>query len=230
VETRSEHDLFQEHGVWDAIEAALRRRVPLPSGGHLVIQSTEALVTVDVNSGKDRRGRSVEELALAVNLEAAREIALQLRLRELGGIIVIDFIDLEREENRRTLLRALEEALRDDPQKPRIIDLSPVGVVQLTRKRTRRSLLRRLSRPCPMCHSLGYVPAVHRTAVKLRRDLQHTIGRKPHTAYRLEVSGELAEFLEEQQPLGDLPVRLEVKVNPDLPPHLYEVRAIVGRG
>ena len=149
--------LFETYGLEQEVEGALCPRVWLDSGGTIVIEPTEALVSIDVNSGKSVRGVSPEDIALETNLEAAREIARQIRLRDLGGIVVIDFIDLALEDHRRQLLEAMEDALRADPARTQIVGLSEIGLLQLTRERTRSNPALALTRPCPSCAGQGRV-------------------------------------------------------------------------
>ncbi len=147
--------LFESLGLDQDIEKALRPRVWLRSGGYIVIQQTEALVSIDVNTGKYVGTRNAEDTVLRTNLEAAGEIARQLRLRDLGGIIVVDFIDMEDPASRRQVLDAFEEALRKDRARTKIVGLSELGLVQLTRKRTRPGVETLVTRPCPVCAGQG---------------------------------------------------------------------------
>ncbi|MGH9379668.1 MAG: Rne/Rng family ribonuclease [Thermoanaerobaculia bacterium] len=165
--------LFDELDVERVFSVVVRQRVPLPAGGHLVIQPTEALVAIDVNSGTNVGRADLEATALATNLEAAREIPRQLRLRDLGGIIVVDFIDMERDEARREVLAALVDGLRADPQRSRVLDFSDFGLVQITRRRARVDVARLLTDPCGTCRGRGRVSAALGTLVRLRRDLLH---------------------------------------------------------
>ncbi len=148
--------IFDVYGVEEEIEQALQRRISLKSGGHLVIDQTEALIAVDVNSGSFVGSRNMEETGFKTNLEAVHEIVHQLRLRNLGGIIVVDFIDMEEEENKQKLMEVLKEALTRDKAKTHIIQLSELGLVEMTRKRTRDSLGRILLNECKHCASVGY--------------------------------------------------------------------------
>lgn len=153
----SPRSLFELHGLDQEIEKALRPKVWLRSGGYLVIQQTEALVSIDVNTGKYVGARRAEETVLRTNLEAAEAIARQLRLRDLGGIIVVDFIDMESAENREQVLAALGEALRKDRARSKVLGLSELGLVQMTRKRTRPGVGVALTNPCPLCAGHGRV-------------------------------------------------------------------------
>jgi len=152
-----ERPIFDVYGVEEEINRALKRRVELKSGGHLVIDQTEALIAIDVNSGSFTASRTMEETSFKTNLEAVNEIVHQLRLRNLGGIIVVDFIDMQEDENKRRLLEVLEEALSRDHAKTHIVHLSELGLVEMTRKRTRESLGRTLLSVCPHCNATGHV-------------------------------------------------------------------------
>ena len=149
--------MFETYGLEQELERALRPRVWLDSGGYIVIEPTEALVSVDVNTGKSVRGGSPADTALKTNLEAAREIARQIRLRDLGGIVAIDFIDMAVADHRQQLLDAMERALREDPARTKIVGLSEIGLLQLTRERTRSNPAVALTRPCPSCAGQGRV-------------------------------------------------------------------------
>lgn len=148
---------FDAFGIELDISRALGRKVWLKSGGYIVIDQTEALITVDVNTGKYVGKETLEETILKTNLEAVKEIAYQIRLRNLGGIIIIDYIDMEKEENRQKLLAAFREAMSRDRAKSTILEVSELGLVQMTRKRVRESLERVLCEPCPYCESKGVV-------------------------------------------------------------------------
>lgn len=152
-----ERPIFDVYGVEEEINRALKRRVELKSGGHIVIDQTEALIAIDVNSGSFTSSRTMEETSFKTNLEAVHEIVHQLRLRNLGGIIVVDFIDMQEEENKRRLLEVLEEALTRDHAKTHVVHLSELGLVEMTRKRTRESLERTLMQECPHCDATGHI-------------------------------------------------------------------------
>jgi ribonuclease G len=149
--------IFDLNGVEEEITRALDRKVPLKSGGHLVFDQTESMTTIDVNTGAYVGHRNLEETIFRTNLEAAVTIARQLRLRNLGGIIIIDFIDMRDEPHRRAVLAALERALSGDRAQTHIVSLSPLGLVEMTRKRTRESLEHLLCEPCPSCEGRGFV-------------------------------------------------------------------------
>ena len=149
--------IFDLNGVEEEITRALDRKVPLKSGGHLIFDQTESMTTIDVNTGAYVGHRNLEETIFRTNLEAAVTIARQLRLRNLGGIIIIDFIDMRDEPHRRAVLAALERALSGDRAQTHIVSLSPLGLVEMTRKRTRESLEHLLCEPCPSCEGRGFV-------------------------------------------------------------------------
>ena len=150
-------DLFVRYGVDDEIRKTLRPKVWLKSGGYLVIQQTEALIVIDVNTGKYVGQRSLEETVVHTNLEAAAEIARQLRLRNLGGIIIIDFIDMTAKEDQQQLLEVLETACARDKTKSQILGLTQLGLVEMTRKKVGQTLAVRYTLPCPTCDGSGRV-------------------------------------------------------------------------
>jgi ribonuclease G len=154
---QGEVSLFASHGIQKEIERIYEPRATLKSGGHIVIEQTEALVAIDVNTGKFTGTRNLEETAYKTNCEAAREIAKQIRLRDLGGIIIIDFIDMETAEHRRNVLKILEDALRKDRAKTSFLNLSQLGLVEMTRQRMRKSLESASSTQCPYCKGKGIV-------------------------------------------------------------------------
>jgi ribonuclease G len=163
--------IFDLHGIEEEISRALDRKVPLKSGGHLVIDQTESMTTIDVNTGAYVGTRNLEETIFRTNLEAAVAIARQLRLRNLGGIIIIDFIDMKDESHRRQVLTALERALAGDRAQTHIVSLSPLGLVEMTRKRTRESLEHLLCQPCPSCEGRGFVKTPETVCHEIFRDI-----------------------------------------------------------
>jgi ribonuclease G len=163
--------IFDLHGIEDEIARALQRKVTLKSGGHLVIDQTESMTTIDVNTGAYVGHRNLEETIFRTNLEAAVGIARQLRLRNLGGIIIIDFIDMRDESHRRQVLAALERALATDRAQTHIVSLSPLGLVEMTRKRTRESLEHLLCEPCPTCEGRGQVKSAETVCNEIFREI-----------------------------------------------------------
>jgi len=166
-----ERPIFDLYGVEDDIDNALRRTVPLKSGGHLVLDQTEAMTTIDVNTGAFVGHRNLEETIYKTNLEASQAIARQLRLRNLGGIIIIDFIDMVDAVHRQQVVRTLEKALAKDHAKTQVTQLSQLGLVEMTRKRTSESLERVLCAPCPNCTGRGYVKTAETLCYEIFREI-----------------------------------------------------------
>ncbi len=169
---RGKKPLFDKMGIEAEIEKALQRIVPLKSGGYLCIDQTEALIAIDVNSGRFTGSSHLEETAFLTNLEAAEEIARQVRLRDLGGIIVIDFIDMQLERNRKELIRKLTECLKKDRAQTTLSEISELGMIEMTRKRVRHNLIKALSQPCPYCDGSGMVRSVTTMTFSVLRRLQ----------------------------------------------------------
>jgi ribonuclease G len=163
--------IFDLHGIDEEIARALDRKVPLKSGGHLIVDQREAMTTIDVNTGAYVGHRNLEETIFRTNLEAAVAIARQLRLRNLGGIIIIDFIDMTDEAHRRQVLAALERALQSDRAQTHIVSLSPLGLVEMTRKRTRESLEHMLCAPCPTCEGRGFIRTAETMCHEIFREI-----------------------------------------------------------
>ncbi len=163
--------VFELHHVEEEIQKALDRKVSLKSGGYLIIDQTEAMTTIDVNTGAFVGHRNLEETIFRTNLEAAVTIARQLRLRNLGGIIIIDFIDMDEPDHRRQVIQALERALGDDHVKTSISSVSPLGLVEMTRKRTRESLEHLLCQPCPTCEGRGFVKTTETVCYEVFREI-----------------------------------------------------------
>ncbi|RJO74296.1 MAG: Rne/Rng family ribonuclease [Myxococcales bacterium] len=167
--------IFDHFGIEMDINRALGRKVWLKSGGYIIIDQAEALTAIDVNTGRYVGKRNLEETILKTNLEAVREIAYQLRLRNIGGIIIIDFIDMEREVHREKVYNALEEALRDDRAKTNILKISEFGLVEMTRKRIRESLGRTLCEPCFYCDGKGYLKSKTTICYEIFREVKREI-------------------------------------------------------
>jgi len=167
--------VFDLYGVEDEIQRALEKNVPLKSGGYLVIDQTEAMTTVDVNTGSFLGQRNLEETVYRTNLEAAQSVARQLRLRNLGGIIIIDFIDMHDAEHRRQVLRTLEKSLVKDHAKTTVYDFSPLGLVEMTRKRTVESLQRQLSEPCHECGGRGMLKTAETVTYEIFREITRAV-------------------------------------------------------
>ena len=163
--------IFDLHGIEDEIRRSLERNIPLKSGGYLIFDQTEAMTTVDVNTGGYVGHRNLEETIYRTNLEAAVAIARQLRLRNLGGIIIIDFIDMEEADHRDNVLHVLEESLARDHARHQITPVSPLGLVEMTRKRTRESLQHVLCEDCPACTGRGFVMTAETVCFEIFREI-----------------------------------------------------------
>lgn len=166
-----ERPIFDIYSVEDEIEKALQRKVQLKSGGYLIFDQTEAMTTIDVNTGGFVGHRNLEETIFKTNLEAAQAIARQLRLRNLGGIIIIDFIDMEQDSHKEQVLSALERALEKDHAKSHICEVSALGLVEMTRKRTRESLEHILCEPCPLCDGRGHIKSAETICYEVFREI-----------------------------------------------------------
>ena len=164
--------LFEQNGIEEEFESIGKRRVGLPSGGSLVIEGTEALWAIDVNTGRNVSGSSADATILATNMEAASEVARQIRLRDMAGLLVIDFVHMDHEENRRRILQSLTAALADDPSPVRIAGFSELGLVELSRKRTKASIADAFDVLCPACEGSGIIAAPIATALAALRAAQ----------------------------------------------------------
>jgi len=204
---RKTSDLMTDFGIDRELEKAVRLKIWLKSGGYLVVNQTEALVAIDVNTGKYVGSTSLEDTAFTINMEAVREVVRQLRLRHLGGIIVIDFIDMEEADHRQAVYDALAEELASDPARTQLLPMSDIGLIQLTRKRTRPSLDRTLSRECPYCHGTGRIKSLPTICLEIRRELLDTVERGVGDQISLEVHPEVSHFL--QGPFRELLRELE---------------------
>jgi len=222
--------LFERLGVEAEIENALKNRVALKSGGSVVVQQTEALVAIDVNTGKFVGTGALEETVFATNLEAVGEVARQIRLRDLGGILVVDFIDMEDPEHRREVFESFERELGRDRARTRLLQISEFGLVEVTRQRTRGNLERVLTRSCPCCGGTGRVKTDLSVALDLRRDL--LAGAVLYAAgetVRLRVRSSLAKLLSEEQNelVSEIETRLGIRLqlieDDTLEPTDYEI-------
>ena len=187
--------LFHRYGLEDEIGKMYQRKVPLKGGGSIVIDQTEALVAIDVNSGSFRTEKSAEENAYQMNLIAAKEIARQLRLRDLGGVIVNDFIDMRKEKYRRGVEKALHEAMKRDRARTKILRTSPFGLVEMTRQRIRPSLRKSIFRDCPTCTGTGMVKTAESMAIEVMRTLQLSATRDDVTRLTIIVHDEVATWI-----------------------------------
>ena len=214
-----ERPLFDLYGVEEEIEKALARRVDLKSGGYLIIDQTEALTTVDVNTGGFVGGRSFDDTIFKTNLEAAQVIARQLRLRNLGGIIIIDFIDMDSEEHRNAVLNEFRKALARDRTHMTVNGFTQLGLVEMTRKRTRESLAHVLCEQCPICHGRGELKTAQTVCYQILRELTREARQFQAREFRILASQQVIDMFldEESQSLAMLsdfigkPVSLQVE-------------------
>ncbi|MEQ1772479.1 MAG: ribonuclease G [Burkholderiales bacterium] len=196
---QGERPLFELYGVEDEIEKALARRVDLKSGGYLIIDQTEALTTVDVNTGGFVGGRNFDDTIFKTNLEAAQVVARQLRLRNLGGIIIIDFIDMDTEEHRNAVLNEFRKALARDRTRMTINGFTQLGLVEMTRKRTRESLAHVLCEPCPVCQARGELKTAQTVCYQILRELTREARQFSAREFRILASQQVIDlFLDEE--------------------------------
>jgi len=211
--------IFDLYAIDEEVDRALDRKVPLKSGGYLMIDQTEALTTIDVNTGAFVGHRNLEDTIFRTNLEAAVAIARQLRLRNLGGIVIVDFIDMQDEEHRRQVLQALEKALAADHAKTHVSAVSQLGLVEMTRKRTRESLEHMLCRACPTCEGRGYVKTPETVAYEIFREVLRQSRQFEFQEFMVMAHQDVIELLldEESAALGELelatgkPIRLQTE-------------------
>src|SRR5512141_477558 len=224
--------LFSRFQIEHQIESAYRRDVTLPSGGAIVIDHTEALVSVDVNSARATRGHDIEQTAFNTNCEAADEVARQLRLRDLGGLIVIDFIDMESAKNQREVENRLRDALRHDRARVQIGKISRFGLLELSRQRLQPSLEETTHSPCPRCHGTGYIRDTASTALHVLRILQEEAMKENTAAIHAQVPVDVATYLlnEKRSEIFQIEARLKVNVllipNPHLQTPNYQVERL----
>ena len=175
---RGVEPIFDICGIEPMISRSLNRKVWLKSGGYLIIDQTEALTAIDVNSGSYVGSRSLEDTTLDINLEAVQEIGNQLRLRNIGGIIVLDFIDMENAKNRERVYRAMEDTLRKDRARTNLLKISDLGLIEMTRKRVQEDLVSSISEECPYCHGTGNIRAKHTVVYEIIREIQRVSNKK----------------------------------------------------
>jgi len=188
--------LFEQFGLSDEINKALKSKVWLKSGGYIVINQTEALVAIDVNTGKYvGKTARLEDTIVKTNVDAIKEIVRQIRLRDLGGIIIIDFIDMDERRNRQKVMQALEEALRSDRAPSKVLQFNDFGLVAITRKRVKQSLERTIGSPCPYCESTGYVKSVTTVCNDIYVEMRKMAKHLDHTDVMLRVNPEVAKAL-----------------------------------
>jgi len=224
--------LFDEFGIESNIDTNLGKKVWLKSGGYLIVDQSEALTAIDVNTGRYVGKANLEETVLKTNLEAVKEVVNQLRFRNIGGLIIIDLIDMETQENREKVYRALQEALRVDKTKANILKISELGLVEMTRKRTRENLVQQLCEPCSYCEGRGYVLSAESVAYKVLREVRKDVPRFCGRSIAITVSPPVGEILlgRARKSLGALGEALgreiEVRSRTGLHQEQFEVTAL----
>ena len=218
---RDDVPLFSRFQIEHQIETAYARQVPLPSGGAIVIDHTEAMVAIDVNSARATRGADIEETALRTNLEAAEELARQLRLRDLGGLVVIDFIDMENARNQREVENRLREALRYDRARVQMGKISRFGLMELSRQRLQTSLGETSHIACPRCHGTGHIRSVESSALHILRILQEEAMKENTAAVHAQVPVDVATYLLNEKRSEFHAIESRMKVNVVLVPNIH---------
>jgi len=229
---RGETPLFEERGVELEIARALERRVWLKSGGYIIIDQTEALTAVDVNTGRYVGKRNFEETILKTNLEAVKEVVYQLRLRNIGGLIIIDFIDMANPRNRERVYQTLDEELKKDKTKTTILKMSELGLVEMTRKRSRENLYQTLCEPCPYCEGKGYLKSCGTICYEIFREVRKSASRLRGKDVNLYVNPDVADLLFKEEGDGldelerEMGVKIEVTVNNSFHQEQFEVEVV----
>jgi ribonuclease G len=224
--------IFDAFGLEVEIARALGRKVWLKSGGYIIIEQTEALIAIDVNTGRFVGKHNLEDTILKTNLEAVKEIAYQLRLRNMGGLIIIDFIDMEKEAHREKVHSALEETLKNDKAKTNILKISELGLVEMTRKRVRESIGRTLCEPCPYCEGKGYVKSRTTMVYEIFRELHRELRDLPGYRVTLLTHPDVAALLsdEEHHGIEELERQFEKQIAINARPnfHIEQFEILVG--
>jgi len=206
--------IFDAYNLEGDISRALKKKVWLKSGGYIVIEQTEALVAIDVNTGRYVGKHNFEETVLKTNLEAVKEIAYQIRLRNIGGIIIIDFIDMEKISNREKVFNALKEALKKDRNKTYVLPMSEMGLIQMTRKRTRKTLTKMLCEPCFYCDGNGYLLSRQSVCYNIYKEILREAQDMRGTRFTVRVNPQITELLHGEE--RDIIVSLERLLGKDI--------------
>jgi len=228
--------LFFRHNIEDQIAQITSRRVELASGGFIVIDQTEALVAIDVNSAKFRQLADAEQTALAINREAADEIARQLKLRDMGGVIIIDFIDMRQESHHRDVERRLREAMKDDRAKTKILKMSQFGIIEMTRQRVRASRERCLHTDCPYCGGAGQIKTPESISLDVMRLIQLALYQKNVDHLEVTIPAAVYEYLHNRRNRElihleeDTKKKVRLFVGRDLSPEAVEIRCLDAHG
>jgi ribonuclease G len=228
---KGKEPIFQHHKIEPQISKALAKKVWLKSGGYLIIDQTEALTSIDVNTGRFVGSKNLEETIFKTNLEAVKEIVAQLRLRNIGGLIILDIIDMDRKQNRQKVYRALEEALANDKAKTNVLQISELGLVEMTRKRTRESLIRTFCEHCANCEGKGYHRSARTVAYEILQQLTFEVNhKKSHKNIEIVAHTNVADVLknEEFETLVDLENSsgrsIVIRTNASFHPENYQIK------
>ncbi len=227
--------VFDAYNLEGDISRAIKRKVWLKSGGYILLEHTEALVAIDVNTGRYVGKHNLEETILKTNLEAVKEIAYQIRLRDLGGIIIIDFIDMEKKSNQEKIFNALKEALKKDKSKTHVLPMSEMGLIQMTRKRTRDPLTRILCEPCVYCDGEGYLLSRQSICYNIYREILHNVNDMNGARLTLRVNPQIAELLlGEESPLithleRSIHKQIVIYPNPEFHMEQFDVFEVIGQ-
>ena len=226
--------LFDAYGVERALKEALSEKIWLKCGGHIIIQQTEAMVSIDVNTGRFVGKSDPDNTILSANLEAVEEVVRQIQLRDLGGIIVVDFIDMEEASHRKRVFKMLQEALRKDRARTNILHFSDLGLVEMTRQRTRPSLSTLLMEECPYCDGHGTVLSIETVVIQLLRAVKTAHNQTKHSELRVVANDYVVSHIKSQMAnkLRELKksLKLDLTLESDADLHLEDYRIFVGRG
>ena len=220
--------LFKQYGIEEELEKLGAREVELKSGGFLVIDKTEALTVIDVNTGKYVGRTNLGDTVYQTNLEAAETILRQIRLRDIGGIILVDFIDMEKAEQKEHLLQVMREKVRLDRTKTNIVDITSLGLVEITRKKSRQNLDSIIYSECPVCHGRGRIESPETVSIRISKDIRR-MERTSHAreGYEIEVHESVAEELRANQLMMNLAAEfgadIKVTIKPGLHPESYSI-------
>ena len=224
--------IFQEYHVEEEIENIGKREVELKSGGFIVIDKTEALTVIDVNTGKFVGQANLADTVFQVNIEAAKEIAKQIRLRDIGGIIIIDFIDMETQSQKQQLLQLLEEKAKADKTKTNVVDITSLGLVEITRKKSRQNIESMIYSECPCCHGRGLVKSPQTIGISISRELRRIEKAHHGSFYTVQVHDLVAESLEKTKILHnlgkELGCRIYIEHNRSIHPEVYTILQTAG--
>ena len=207
--------IFLAFNIESEIEKLRQIKVPLPSGGTIVVQEAESLCAIDVNTGRFTGSKSQEETVTMTNIEAAYEIAHQLRLRNIGGIVVIDFIDMKKAYNRNRVMEALADAVSRDRAKIRILPITRLGLIEMTRERKRESTVSMMTDECPECHGAGRVLSAESLRIRIQREIHDLTQGRPGGQIRLQLHTQLAEAFKEDQAVIEKNVHRSIKIQAD---------------